>query len=46
MNLKKTVKDKVIDVRKVDKGQLILVVDYSERKLVEQINIDKIATLC
>ena len=45
-HLQKLVKEKVIDIRKVDKGQLILVIDYNERKLIEQENIDKIATLC
>ena len=40
------VKDKVIDIRKVDKGQLLLVVDYAQRKLVEEKNINSIASLC
>ena len=44
--LKTLVKDKKIDVRKVDKGQLILVIDYTERKKIEQKNINAIAELC
>ena len=39
------VKDKVIDIRKVDKGQLILIIDYEQRILTEQSNISKIASL-
>ena len=45
-HLKSMVKEKVIDIRKVDKGQLILVVDYAQRKLVEEKNINSIASLC
>ena len=44
--LKTLVREKVVDIRKVDKGQLILIIDYSERKLIEEMNISKIATLC
>ena len=35
-----------MDIRKVDKGQLILVIDYSQRKLIEEKNILDIASLC
>ena len=45
-HLQTMVKENVIDIRKVDKGQLILVVDYAQRKLVEEQNINSIATLC
>ena len=43
--LKSLVKDRVIDIRKVDKGQLILVIDYSQRIRTEELNISKIAIL-
>ena len=35
-----------MDIRKVDKGQLILVIDYSQRKKIEEKNILDIASLC
>ena len=35
----------IIDVRKVDKGQIILVIDYIQRKKAEEINISKIAKI-
>ena len=44
--LKTMVREKVIDIRKVDKGQMILIVDYTQRKLIEEANINKIAYLC
>lgn len=44
--LKTLVKEKVVDIRKVDKGQLILIVDYEQRILTEKLNISKIANLC
>ena len=44
--LKKLVSDKVIDIRKVDKGQAILITDYSQRIAAEKENIAKIASLC
>ena len=44
--LKKLVADKVIDIRKVDKGQIILVIDHSERIKTEQLNIEQIAIPC
>ena len=44
--LKKLVKDRLIDIRKVDKGQLILIVDFNQRLKTEQLNITKIASLC
>jgi hypothetical protein len=40
------VKTKQIDIRKVDKGQMILVIDYTERKKIEEMNISKIASVC
>ena len=45
-HLKSMVREKVVDIRKVDKGQMILIVDYSQRKLIEENNINEIATLC
>ena len=42
-NIHKLVKRKEIDVRKVDKGQVILVVDYTERIKVEASSINEIA---
>ena len=45
-NLKQLVKSKVLDIRAVDKGQAILVIDYSERKKAEELSVSKIATLC
>ncbi len=44
--LKKLVKDKKVDIRKVDKGQLILVIDYEQRLKIEESNILKIAEKC
>ena len=44
--LRNLVKTKQIDIRKVDKGQIILVIDYSERKKIEELNISKIASIC
>ena len=44
--LKTLVKDKKIDIRKVDKGQLILVIDYTEGKKIEGKNINDVAELC
>ena len=44
--LKTLVREKVVDIRKVDKGHLILIIDYSQRKLIEENNISKIAMLC
>ena len=46
LKLKKLVIDKVIDIRKVDKGQAILITDYSQRIAAEKENISKIASLC
>ena len=36
------IKEKKIDVRKVDKGDLILIIDFDQRKKIEQKNISKI----
>ena len=44
--LKTLVKTQQIDIRKVDKGQMILVIDYTERKKIEEMNISKIASVC
>ena len=44
--LKKLVVEKKVDIRKVDKGQLILVIDFDQRKLAEEMNISQIATKC
>ena len=44
--LKKLVNDKIIDIRKVDKGKTILIIDYAQRLKAEEINITKIASLC
>ena len=46
LKLKKLVNDKVIDIRKVDKGQVILIIDYEQRIAAESENIAKIASLC
>ena len=46
VKLKKLVKDKVIDIRKVDKGQTVLIIDYEQRMLTEEKNLSKIAELC
>ena len=43
--LKYLVKDKIIDIRRVDKGQLILIIDYEQRICAEQLNISTIAVL-
>ena len=45
-DLKKLVSEKKLDIRKVDKGQLILVIDYSQRKMIEEKNISDIAKRC
>ena len=42
-NLHKLVKQKRIDIRKVDKGQMILVIDYTERVKAESLSINEIA---
>ena len=44
--LKQLVKDKIIDVRKVDKGNLILIINFEERVKLERMNISKIAQRC
>ena len=46
LKLKKLVNEKVIDIRKVDKGQTILIIDYDQRISAEKENITKIATVC
>ena len=45
-HLRQLVKDNVIDIRKVDKGQCILIIDYSQRKKTEGKHISEIASLC
>ena len=44
--LKKMVCENVVDIRKVDKGDVILVINYEERIKLEEVNILKIAKLC
>ena len=44
--LKKLVKDRILDIRKVDKGQTILIIDYNERRKAELANISAIASPC
>ena len=44
--LKEMTKQKVIDIRKVDKGNIILIIDFTERLKIEELNITKIAKLC
>ena len=44
--LRLLVKEKKIDIRKVDKGDMIVIIDFEQRKIIEQKNIDKIAELC
>ena len=43
--LRLLVRNKVIDIRKVDKGELILIIDYNQRILTEELNISHIAVL-
>ena len=45
INLKKMVTSRTIDIRKVDKGQMILVIDYSQREKAESLHINDIASL-
>jgi len=44
-HLTELVYNHIVDIRKVDKGQVILVIDYLQRKKAEEINIGKIANL-
>ena len=44
--LKLLTQQKVIDIRKVDKANTILVINFEERRKIEEINISKIAKLC
>ena len=44
--LKSLTRNKIIDIRKVDKGNLILIIDFQERLKIEEKNITKIAKLC
>ena len=44
--LSELTKQKVIDIRKVDKGNLILIIDFSQRLKIEEMNISKIAKVC
>ena len=46
LELNKLAKDKKIDIRKVDKGPLIVVIDYEQRTLIEQDNIELISEQC
>ena len=40
------VRENVIDIRKVDKRQMVLVIDYSQRELIEENNIYMITSVC
>ena len=44
--LKQLVKDETINIRIVDKGNLILNIDFEERLKLERTNINKIAKRC
>lgn len=44
--LQKMVREKKVDIRKVDKGDMILVIVFEQRKKIEEKNIEKIAALC
>ena len=44
--MKELTQKKVIDIRKVDKGNLILIINFEERRKLEEMNITKIAKLC
>ena len=46
ISLKDLVKNKIIDIRKVDKGDVTLVIDYEQRLKIEEKNIGLIAKLC
>ena len=46
LNLKKLVVDKKIDIRKVDKGQRILIIDYDQRIKAEELTISTISKIC
>ena len=46
IKLKTLVKNRILDIRKVDKGQVILVIDYEQRKKVEESSISTIAKKC
>ena len=46
VRLRALVKEQKIDIRKVDKGQIILIIDYAQRLKTEEINITKISSLC
>ena len=44
--LKRLVLDKILDIRKVDKGQKILIIDYAQRVKAEELGITSIAKIC
>ena len=46
LRLKKLVMDKKLDIRKVDKGQKILIIDYEQRTKAEESSIASIAEIC
>ena len=46
IRLKALVKEKKIDIRKVDKGQMLLIIDYAQRLATEELNITKVSSLC
>ena len=43
-NLNELVREKKIDIRKVDKGQMIMVIDYDQRIKAETLRIEEIAS--
>ena len=46
LRLKNFVRNKKIDIRKVDKSQIILIIDYEQRLKTEELNISTISSLC
>ena len=44
-HLKELVRKQVIDIRKVDKGKVILIINYVQRKKAEELNVSEIAKL-
>ena len=44
-DLKEKVKCKIIDIRKVDKGNLILIIDFEQRVKIGEMNIQKLPSV-
>ena len=38
--------DKILDIRKVDKGQKILIIDFEQKLKAEELGIKSIARIC